>query len=424
MNPAIPKLTTLLGTASLLTMAGAIAAAAQGQQVAQAQTADAEQVPEQVLITGSLIPGTAAVGVRVTNLTQMDFAQTGAVTIADLFRNYPGAIVAQSSSATYGGGHTQRETRVNLRGLDATGPRALLMVDGMRFPPQADGICSIDPSIIPSISLDHIDILADGASATYGSDAISGVINIILRRNYDGAMTQLGFSSASSGHLHYSASQLWGRTWDGGQITLSFEWYDDSKVKGTAHSNFTIDYRPWGLDDRRPLGSSTPGTITTGAPNLPSQSSLGYIAPSSCINCYAIPQGSGANFPSSLNSGIGPLTPAQNPNPLSWATLISPAYHDAVAGGNGVQNVVDPNKLGWEEAPQQRIGAVMTVDQRLTKDISFFGRGLLQQPPWLPLGSALSGADQQRRPHRDPRPHLQSLLSESALRPICASPMI
>ncbi len=387
------KLAALLGTTSLLTTLGALAAHA-AEAMPQVAQAFPEEIPENVLVTGSLIRGTAAVGVPVTNLTPMDFATTGAVTTADLFRDYPGANVGQSSSATLGGGHTQRETRVNLRGLDQTGPRALMMVDGMRFPPQADGICAIDPSIIPQIALDHIDILADGASATYGSDAISGVINVILKRNYDGAQTQFGFSSASSGHLHYSASQLWGRTWDGGQITLSFEWYDDSAVYGTKHSNFTVDYRPWGFDDRRVLGGSIPGTISTGSPNLPfnadsGPNALGYIASATCTNCYAIPRASGANFDRSLNNGVGPLTAADNPNPLTWATLSSAAYHDPVAGGNGVQNVVDLNKLGWEEAPQQRIGEVMTVDQRLTKDISLFGeafysnrRGFLIDPAY------------------------------------------
>src|SRR6266481_222290 len=232
MNPTTTKFATLMGSASLLTLTNVLAA--QAQQVAQAQMAQAQEVPEQVLITGSLIHGTAAVGVPVTNLNVQDFRQTGAQTLADLFRTVPVANVSPGAVATNSGGHLERETRVNIRGLDQTGPRSLLMVDGMRFPPQADGICAIDPSIIPSIALDHIDILADGASATYGSDAIAGVINIILKRNYDGAITQLGFNSASSGHLHYSAAQLWGRTWDGGQITLSFEWYDDSKVKGTA----------------------------------------------------------------------------------------------------------------------------------------------------------------------------------------------
>src|SRR6266850_3045392 len=234
MNPTASRLAVLMGTASLVTIANAISAQAQNQQVAQAQTAQAEEIPETVLITGSLIRGTAAVGVPVTNLGLKDFQTTGAIKTADLFRTVPAANVYPTGDGANSGGHLEREQRVNLRGLDATGPRALMMVDGMRFPPQADGICAIDPSIIPAISLDHIDILADGASATYGSDAISGVINVILRRNYDGAQTQLGFSKSTAGRFHFLASQLWGRTWDGGQITLSFEWYDDSKVLGTA----------------------------------------------------------------------------------------------------------------------------------------------------------------------------------------------
>src|SRR6266571_5908846 len=200
MNPTTSKLATLMGSASLLTLTSALAA--QAQQVAQAQMAQAQEVPEQVLITGSLIHGTAAVGVPVTNLNVQDFRQTGALTTADLFRTIPVANVSPGAVATNSGGHLERETRVNIRGLDQTGPRSLLMVDGFRFPPQADGICSIDPSIIPALALDHVDILTDGASATYGSDAISGVINLILKRNYDGAQTQLGFSSASSGKLH------------------------------------------------------------------------------------------------------------------------------------------------------------------------------------------------------------------------------
>lgn len=94
-----------------------------------------ETVPEQVLITGSLIHGTTAMGVPVTNLGAQDFTQTGAVTIGDLFRTIPEANVAPGPSAVNPGGHQERETRVNIRGLDATGPRSLLMIDGLRFPP-------------------------------------------------------------------------------------------------------------------------------------------------------------------------------------------------------------------------------------------------------------------------------------------------
>src|SRR5438105_8709513 len=205
MNPTTSKLATLMGSASLLTLTNVLAA--QAQQVAQAQMAQAAQeVPEQVLITGSLIHGTAAVGVPVTNLNVQDFRQTGALTTADLFRTIPVANVSPGAVATNSGGHLERETRVNIRGLDQTGPRSLLMVDGIRFPPQADGICAIDPPIIPALALDRVDVLADGASATYGSDAIAGVINVILKRNFNGAVTLLHYQQPDHGGQQIQAS--------------------------------------------------------------------------------------------------------------------------------------------------------------------------------------------------------------------------
>ena len=82
MNPAASRFAVLMGSASLMTLSGALSAGAQ-EMTAQAAP---ETVPEQVLVTGSLIHGTAAVGVPVTNLGTQDFAQTGAVTIGDLFR--------------------------------------------------------------------------------------------------------------------------------------------------------------------------------------------------------------------------------------------------------------------------------------------------------------------------------------------------
>src|SRR5882724_6952834 len=133
-----------------------------------------------------------------------------------------------------------------------------MMIDGVRFPGQGNGVCATDPSIIPSIALDRIDVLADGASATYGSDAVSGVINIVLKRAYDGAMTQLRYTTAPAGRARYQAAQLWGRTWDGGDLTLSYEWYDDAPTMSKSISKWTTDFTPWGLDNRVPLGSSIP----------------------------------------------------------------------------------------------------------------------------------------------------------------------
>src|SRR6195256_6262513 len=118
MNPTASRIAVLMGTASLVTIANALSAHAQGQQVAQAQTAQAEEIPETVLITGSLIRGTAAVGVPVTNLSPQDFAMTGALTTADLFRTFPAANVAAGPVATMSGANIERATKVNIRGLD------------------------------------------------------------------------------------------------------------------------------------------------------------------------------------------------------------------------------------------------------------------------------------------------------------------
>ncbi len=90
------RVTTLLGTASLLAMA-------QAEQVYAAEmVAQAEEIPETVLITGSLIRGTSAVGVPVINLSPQDFAMTGTLTTSDLFRNIPQFNVSPGPVATQG----------------------------------------------------------------------------------------------------------------------------------------------------------------------------------------------------------------------------------------------------------------------------------------------------------------------------------
>jgi outer membrane cobalamin receptor len=145
--------------------------------------------------------------------------------------------------------HQERETRVNIRGLDQTGPRSLLMVDGVRFR-TSDGLCAIDPSIIPALALDRIDILADGASATYGSDAIAGVINIVsqarLRWRIDSAAFPDAGTMAECSTKHLSCR--------GGRGTAEIS---RSPMNGRRKAGlwqypfeFHLNYTPWGLDNQ------------------------------------------------------------------------------------------------------------------------------------------------------------------------------
>src|SRR5579872_1972658 len=168
MHSTASRFATLMGTASIFALGNAIAAQAQ-QQTAQVQMVQAapETVPEQVLITGSLIHGTAAVGVPVTNLSTQDFVQTGQITVDALLARVPSVQIDQLEQASTNGNVT-RNTSITLHQLGGT--RNLLLVDGMRFPLDSYDGSVVDANIIPQLALDRVDVLADGASATYGSD--------------------------------------------------------------------------------------------------------------------------------------------------------------------------------------------------------------------------------------------------------------
>ena len=109
----------------------------------------------------------------------------------------------------------------------------------------------------------------------------------------------------------------------GGQVTLSYEWYDISPTPGNFDARLTFNHSPWGLDNRNPLGSSMPGTISTCAPSSPDQTNYPATNGQNCTNCFAIPHGIGADFP----GGLGPLTPG------SAATLNWAAFNIAANGG-------------------------------------------------------------------------------------------
>src|SRR5438105_4932717 len=359
MNPKTSTLASLLGSASLLAISAGVA---QAQQVAQAQTAQAAvtEVPEQVLITGSLIRGTAAVGVPVTNLSPQDFTQTGAINTGELFRTIPSANVIPGPVAVQSGANIERATRVNIRQLDTgDAPRTLLLVDGHRFPGQGNGICEIDPSIVPQLALDRLDVLLDGASATYGTNAMAGVINEVLKRNFDGAVTKLQFTGKTSGGRQELASQLYGRTWEGGDITLTYEWSESTPIRGAFNSKFTVDFSPWGLDNRIPVASAVPGIVSVGKPSA-------TLGPA-CANCFSIPAGTGANFNPGA-TGLGPTAPGSAAT-LNWASF-------ATAGNNNISNTRNPYTFGWYDAAQQKNSFAGTFDQRLFPWLTFFADGL------------------------------------------------
>lgn len=336
---AVRRFINLLGTASFATLAGV--AAAEAQPAAPV---------EEVLITGSLITGSAAIGVPVTALGAEDFRNSGALTVTDVLRTLPSIQIAQFDSGAASGQSGERTARVLFRTsqLGAGGARAMLLVNNLRYPGQGIGGSLLDPGIIPEIAIERVEVLTDGASSVYGSDAVAGVINIILKHGFDGATTQVRYGTAISGYGggmdRYQFGQNYGRTWDGGSIMVAYEFSEQGTLDRTADRlkyQFTADFTPWGLDDREGLDSAMPGIVTNGAPTDTS----GIAGPRGCTNCFSIPKGTGWDF--------GTRAPGST---ISWAELLT---HP------GTENLVNSYAQADLTSRSQRNSAALTFNQRI-----------------------------------------------------------
>jgi outer membrane receptor protein involved in Fe transport len=139
----------------------------------------------------------------------------------------------------YGSGASSTSS-VNLRGLGSSA--TLVLLDGRRMPGTSSSSGSVaDTSSIPMAIVERIEILRDGASAVYGSDAVAGVINIITKKEFDGL--QLDYSTEQPSVEGGDANRLsiaTGYNTDKGNITLTYEYYDTKAV---------MDRDIWNMDD-------------------------------------------------------------------------------------------------------------------------------------------------------------------------------
>jgi len=136
---------------------------------------------ETVVVTGSRIPQQGLYSSSpITVIGSQEAQLQGAVNVADLLNRLPQNIEGETSGSDL---VSTGETTVNLRGLGSA--RTLVLVDSKRFTPSSIG-GYVDLDSIPSSIIDHIEVVTGGASAVYGSDAEAGVVNIILKRDFEG----------------------------------------------------------------------------------------------------------------------------------------------------------------------------------------------------------------------------------------------
>ena len=159
-----------------------------------ASAAMAQEQVETVVVTGSRIP---QVGVYssspVTAVTNQEIKYEGTTNVETLLNNLPSAFADFGSFESNGSPGT---ATVNLRNLGSS--RTLVLIDGKRLMPGDPSLPSPDLNQIPAALVDHVEVVTGGASAVYGSDAIAGVVNFVMRKDFEG----VEFDGQWTGYQH------------------------------------------------------------------------------------------------------------------------------------------------------------------------------------------------------------------------------
>nr|WP_243446067.1 TonB-dependent receptor [Polymorphobacter fuscus] len=212
-----------------------IAGPALAQQRPVAATADAPDEAATIVVTGSLIRNTtkdAALPVDV--LTAADLINRGSPSLLDLTKNLAsmGPVLGDSNQFSTLAQGVVGTGSVNLRGL---GPqRTLVLLNGRRTTTTPDvGSFGVDTNLLPIAAVGRIEILKDGAAATYGSDAIAGVVNFIIRTDLNGFDGGVQYKLINGSAGDYTADLAWGWQDDRSRVLLSAGYQHRSELSTT-----------------------------------------------------------------------------------------------------------------------------------------------------------------------------------------------
>ena len=132
-----------------------------------------------------------------------EIASRGVVNIEDLTNTLPQISAAQTADQSNGASGT---AQLNLRGLGAQ--RTLTLIDGRRLPYGDSSSIAVNLDLVPSNLVERVDVLTGGASAVYGSDAVSGVVNFILKDDFEGFEADLQYGFAQSGNSRSAIEEV------------------------------------------------------------------------------------------------------------------------------------------------------------------------------------------------------------------------
>jgi iron complex outermembrane receptor protein len=216
---------------------------------------------EEIVVTGSYLTGSARdTALPIDTVTSEDLLQQGSPSLIQLVKTLPAAASSIGESNRFLG-DVAGVANINLRGF---GPaRTLVLMNGRRLTPSTEVyVGGYNLNFIPDAAIDRIEVLKQGAAATYGSDAVAGVVNFITRKDLIGLEAKGNYTAIPGSDGDYSASLAWGWQGDRTSTFLSADYKRRSQLKTTdrAWALLPITENPYGGWS----SASNPGGYTTG----------------------------------------------------------------------------------------------------------------------------------------------------------------
>ena len=323
------RIRTISGAIHLALVTGLLAAPGAAVFAQQARGDDAQQL-EAIQVTGSRIKKADVEGQSpVQVISAADIEATGLGSIGDVIQRL--AVSGSSLNTKFnsagnfgfspdGSGVGSGSTTISLRNLGAK--RTLILVDGLRWVSEssASGVsAAVDLNTIPASAVDRIEILTDGASSLYGSDAIAGVINIITKKKQDGGAARLYFGDYSTGDGATQQGNIsLGGSSDRFDFFIDLSYYDQ---KGISSNDWEQSRFPTpGIN-----GTVNPGSWSSATPN-----GRQVFAPADPTETFGglCPIDGGASFCNLSGDGAGgfrPWTNAERFNYSPYNLLLTPS---------------------------------------------------------------------------------------------------
>jgi iron complex outermembrane receptor protein len=341
---------------------------ASAQQAGNTQTSNTETVT----VTGTIIRGAGPTGSNLITVDRTAIESSGAVTVSQVLAEVPG--LNNFGSAGQGGQNAADPGGASSPTIHSLGSSAsngtLILVDSHRLPYTGIQHNTIDPSAIPVIALQQVQVLPDGASATYGSDAVAGVLNFITRKNYSGMEFDMQYGMADH-YENFSAGALIGHDWAGGSAMLAYEYVSKSQFSNGWRSYQTA------RQDLRLGALANPSNFVASGVTIPAQPATFLATTPDNTHGTTGPFNATVPYPSLGGNFQTFSCPVATERNTSGSTATSYLYPYTATSGIVSQNVTPSNGVCDETAygswlpSENRNTVFFSLKQEITPDISF-----------------------------------------------------